>query len=167
MIITCSVDLCDSKRDGRSRMCGKHRRRLRLYGDVELTKNRKPGQGFYAHGYKAYQINGVKKFEHVIIAEDVLGKTLPKGAVVHHINGNRSDNRNENLVICPDRAYHNLLHARIDADNATGDPGSRKCRYCKRHDKKENLTLINGFSFAAYHKDCANNYHKNKRHGAL
>lgn len=51
-------------------------------------------------------------YEQIIVAEKVLGKPLPKGALVHHINENPSDNRNENLVICEGTSYHQFLHMR-------------------------------------------------------
>ena len=111
-------------------MCGKHRRRQRLYGSPFITKNNPPGSGFEALGYRATQINGIKKFDHVRIAESVLGRELPLGAVVHHVDGSRNNNANNNLVICPDRAYHNLLHARMDAIEASGNPDFRKCTWC-------------------------------------
>ena len=63
-------------------------------------------------GYMVVRVGGVHKFEHVLIAEKALGKPLPKGAQVHHLNERKGDNRNTNLVVCPDDAYHKLLHKR-------------------------------------------------------
>ena len=50
--------------------------------------------------------------EHILIAEKILGKALPDGAIVHHINENRADNCPGNLLIC-DRTYHNFLHKKM------------------------------------------------------
>ena len=49
-------------------------------------------------------------YEHTLIAEKALGKTLPPKAVVHHANGSRDSGP---LVICEDIAYHHLLHQRM------------------------------------------------------
>jgi len=51
--------------------------------------------------------------EHRLVAERALGKYLDPKNVVHHINKNVADNRNENLVICEDDAYHKLIHKRM------------------------------------------------------
>jgi hypothetical protein len=78
-------------------------------------------------------------YEHVLVAERALGKQLPQQAVVHHRNGDRSDNVPDNLVICEDQAYHLLLHRRLRAYRACGHADWLKCVYCKKWDTPGNL----------------------------
>lgn len=160
----CSIDGCGNVCHAKG-WCSTHHRRWKLTGDPLKTVNRPPGSGFFANGYKAEQIGGVKKFEHVRIAEQVLGKPLPPGAVVHHANGDRSDNRKENLVICPSRAYHNFLHQRLDAMNACGNPNWRKCRHCKQYDDPANLRIYQpkGVNTThSWHMQCARDAEKRR-----
>ena len=51
-------------------------------------------------------------FEHILVAEKALGKSLPIRIQVHHVDRNGLNNKNNNLVICQDQAYHSLLHVR-------------------------------------------------------
>ena len=68
-----------------------------------------------ADQYKQANRSFSKKYEHVAVAERALGKPLPLGAEIHHVNEDKSDNRPENLVICPNAKYHALLHMRMRA----------------------------------------------------
>ena len=50
-------------------------------------------------GYVQIKIGGVWKLEHRAIMEAALNRPLKQRESVHHINGNRSDNRLENLQL--------------------------------------------------------------------
>ncbi len=95
----------------------------------------KPG----TRGYKQHKRDGQRVNEHILIAERALGKRLPTGAEVHHVNGNKRDNRPGNLVVCHDRAYHQLLHRRQEAKAACGNPSYRRCSKCKLWSPPEDL----------------------------
>ncbi len=55
--------------------------------------------------------------EHVIVMENYLGRPLPKGTVVHHINRIRSDNRVENLLLLRNEDDHRALHRAMRSGN--------------------------------------------------
>ena len=48
---------------------------------------------------------------HRIVAEQFLGRPLRKSEVVHHINGDKRDNRPENLMVFNNQKEHAKWHA--------------------------------------------------------
>lgn len=79
--------------------------------------------GYIRHGSGKHK----GMLDHRLIAGEVLGRSLKQSEVVHHINENRSDNKNRNLLICT-RSYHTWLHRRIDIKNNKPLFGRKICQ---------------------------------------
>lgn len=92
--------------------------------------------------------------EHVAICQTVLGKKLPAGCRVHHVDNNPRNNEKTNLVVCPSEVYHRLIHQRTDAINACGNPAWRKCTICKKYDAIENMRIKSGTMGTYIHRAC-------------
>lgn len=67
--------------------------------------------------YAAMRDNGVHKSVHRVMMERHIGRKLRSDEVVHHVNGNKRDNRIENLVIMTS-GEHSRLHNQIYAKKA-------------------------------------------------
>lgn len=62
-----------------------------------------------AGGYvrvKVVEGKGRWALEHVLVMETILGRKLVLGEIVHHIDGDRQNNSDENLYLCRDHAHH-------------------------------------------------------------
>jgi len=121
----------------------------RISGEGTIRKN----------GYHQITVDGKLFLKHTVVAEMALGKPLPKGAEIHHFDGDKLNNKNSNLVICPSHSYHRLLHVRQRAYEECGDANKRKCSYCKKYDFPKNMRKATT-SFA--HKECERNYKKER-----
>lgn len=158
----CSVDGCAKPVRCRG-VCKAHYHRLLRYGapDAEPPFNRRAGTGsVMARGYIRMMIDGVSKFEHQWIVERVLGHPIPEGVEIHHADLDPGNNTPNNLVVCPDAAYHDLLHQRTNALLACGNPEWRKCRFCGEHDDPAVLYVSKS---NVHHRACMTNYYRNRR----
>jgi hypothetical protein len=104
-------------------------------------------------GYISHRTEYKGKYilDHVAIAEKALGKKLPTEAIVHHWDGNKVNNVNSNLVICPNQSYHVLMHKRMEAYLACGNANYRRCLFCKQYDDVSKM-YIHVTSYA--HRRC-------------
>lgn len=60
-------------------------------------------------GHPAADVRGYA-YEHRLVAEATLGRPLREGEQVHHKNGDKTDNRPENLEVMGNAAEHRLQH---------------------------------------------------------
>jgi hypothetical protein len=116
----------------------------------------KKGTGWINHsGYRMHGVGGGMHMAHRLIVEKVLGKKLAPEVQIHHVNENRSDNRHENLVVCPNHAYHMLLHARARAYDACGHADWHQCKHCERWDEAVTIaTFSKGKPHRWFHPAC-------------
>ena len=130
---TCAVSDCGRQHAAKG-YCDMHYRRWLQSGDpLKLARNLAPEGTLRKDGYRVKTVGSKQRQVHVMLAQHALGKPLPAQAVVHHADGNPSNNAHENLVICPDAAYHALIHKRTRAYNASGHADYGYCPHCKTY----------------------------------
>lgn len=157
---TCTVSGCDKPHDAKG-LCLPHYRAWKRHGDPTVRVKGSPGDGWVQRGYRLFTLDGRRAPEHRIVAERALGRPLPPGAVVHHVDEDRLNNAGSNLVICPDNKYHRLLHVRIDAMAACGNANWRKCPYCGSYDDPENMRAEKSGRFV--HRACSARAQRERR----
>lgn len=161
---TCSIEGCDEEALCRG-WCSKHYQRWLNNGDPRVARSKRPdGAGGVTGGYVVFTGNareGLSTREHVAMAERAIGRKLPPGAQVHHVDSDPGNNAPGNLVLCPDQAYHRLLHVRTRALDACGNANYCKCVFCKAYDDPANLTARPKGAYQ--HRHCYNKYMRELR----
>lgn len=105
---------------GKCRRCFHKRKRKKMPASITVEEHisnmiKKHRTDLYH--YHVLTIDRISVAEHRYLWEKAYKKSLPKGWIVHHLNGLPGDNRIENLVAMPrtDHETHmiNILKARI------------------------------------------------------
>lgn len=156
----CSASGCEKKR-AKNGLCNMHAARMRRHGHLEPTRRTMGSGAITEAGYVSITQNGNRVYEHILVAENALGRPLPDKAQVHHVNGNPTDNRPTNLVICPDDAFHKLLHKRQRALDISGNADYRSCHFCHQYDHPNNLAF-RGEGHASFHRECERAYNRQR-----
>ena len=118
----------------------------------ELNPNWKGGKTYDRNGY-VYVFYPEHPFcnskgyimEHRFIMEGHLGRYLTKEEKIHHINGDKKDNKIQNLMLFPNHSKH-LTYER------TKDMSNRFCKIC------EGKTYINKRGFEQWYGDEINGW---------
>ncbi len=70
---------------------------------------------------------------HTAIVTQILGHPVPKGAVIHHVDGNPAHNVPNNLVVLQNQGEHKRLHKRASTLRAGGNPWTQQvCSHCRQ-----------------------------------
>lgn len=93
-VFVCTVQGCSRPTVGQG-LCRMHYERRRKGRDVGAAEpQRRPaGAGSVNNGYRVISVDGTSRLEHRVLMEQLLGRPLLPGETVHHVNGQRSDNR--------------------------------------------------------------------------
>ena len=103
----CLVDGCSKQPQARG-WCTMHYERWRKHGDVHKVLRRQKGRKPYVnrYGYRMISATGHPNankrgliLEHRLVMSEHIGRPLRAGETVHHRNGDRLDNRIENLEL--------------------------------------------------------------------
>lgn len=108
----CSIEDCVYNKPAKAfGLCETHYEIRSNHGDPNFPIRRRRGMGSFNEGYKIIKVNKKRLREHRHFMEQFIGRKLKCSEVVHHKNGNRSDNRLDNLEVIKrgkHTSHHNL-----------------------------------------------------------
>ena len=115
--VQCKKEGCEELTTSATGFCLTHYKQahyLNGVGRTELIVRTTKGRWIHCTtGYVMIKVDGKLTYEHRHLAEKALGRPLPKGAVVHHVDAPDDNHGFCKLVVCPSQEYHALLHTRM------------------------------------------------------
>ena len=106
----CDTVFCDEKGPFRNGLCNGCRLRLMRSGTVDRAIAPNGCGSINSNGYILLTVDGKRVYGHRIEAEKMLGRKLKSFEVVHHIDGNTSNNKHSNLKVYTSQSAHMQHH---------------------------------------------------------
>lgn len=96
----------------------KNKKRVKPIGEHEYDSRRREGNTYITtQGYKAVKKNGIYILEHRLVMESILGRELRTEEQIHHIDGDKLNNKSENLEVILN-GQHQSKHTKSETKQA-------------------------------------------------
>lgn len=125
-------------------LCEKHYHKIKYLGKLNEypRMKRKDGTGTFQNGYKKITTNGKRIFEHRKVIENFIGRKLKKSEKIHHIDGDKLNNKVSNLIITSQKdhikTFHNNQPRIFNWNKFTPQNKDNKCQVCNKKLNKQN-----------------------------
>lgn len=123
--------------------CAMHYVRLKTHGNPSIKKIRDSGAGTLMNGgYICIKKEGRSILLHRMLMEKHLGRKLDRYEIVHHVDGNTSNNQIENLEVI-EYGYHTKMHIVMKMLSSIDENGLRHINnHLRRYGIKIKLVKI-------------------------